>query len=481
MTPQCGICLCSYDLDLHRPKCLPCGHTLCKKCLQDSCCKRKCPTCRKDLAAAPEECPDDIFALLIEDEAVPPRKKSRTQETEVQQLQRGVEAGRKVVEVLRLLVPKAVEALHRQLDTSVAQLHRLEESLEKRVEQKAAGDEGTTPELEDEQVQLAVQLQHSLRLLNTIKCGVVAEAEDGTTWKASVHIGGFNDILRLLLLQLREYDQLEKVDDVAVPSSPAAYVGPPMPAILTIDGYDFDGDSLMVNDILRNGRRMKNIRCIRGLKGKNADKLLRVVVTLPLHVEELLFSGKAEPAVLEEVQKMSSLKRLDIECIENCDDYPDLPLQLEELAICCPSENQLRCVMRMPALRSLQVDDYLRTNITFPPSLYGTLRWLGVVLNTLHMSTMLSLIRAHASSLEELQIYCTISDEEIGGGFYFPNLGRDLAACGLLHLRRLVLDRTKLDLCTDVAGCLMQRQSLRGFLPSSVEVVCVVCRFSALW
>ena len=37
-------------------------------------------------------------------------------------MQRGVNAGRKVVEALRLVVPMAMEALNRQLDTSISLL-----------------------------------------------------------------------------------------------------------------------------------------------------------------------------------------------------------------------------------------------------------------------------------------------------------------------------------------------------------------------
>ncbi|XP_052132475.1 uncharacterized protein LOC113215079 [Frankliniella occidentalis] len=325
-----------------------------------------------------------------------------------------------------------------------------------------------------------MQLEDSLRLLTTNKCSVVTEEEDGgSTWKADVQLGELGDVFRLLLLQLRADGQLAKVDDVAGPSSPAAYVGPPMTTTLTITDKDLSEGGLKVNDIVRDKQRWEHARCIKGLKGKGSDKLLRVLASHPVHLEELECSGPVEPKVMEEVLKLTSLKRLHIESVQKCDDYPDLPLQLEEFRIKFPSERQLRSVQRMPALHSLTVWDYVGPNVTFTTSEYGTLRWLCVALNTLHKPTMLSLVRAHASSLRELQVYCTISDDELNGSFYFPELGRDLAASGLLHLKRLVLIRPKVK-CTDVAGCLMQRRNLRSVLPSSVGVVCGPCAASAL-
>ncbi|XP_026288935.1 uncharacterized protein LOC113213925 [Frankliniella occidentalis] len=369
-----------------------------------------------------------------------------------------------------------MEALNRQLDASVAQLRQLEEALEQ-VQRGAADDEGTS----QEQLQLAVQLEESHRLLNN-KWSVVSEEQDGSTWKADVQLGGFGDTLRPLLLQLREDGLLVQVDDVAVSSSPDTYVGPPTLAALSIKRNDLSEGDLKVNEILRNKRRLEYIRVIDGLRGEGSDRLLRIIASHPLHIQELKFSDKVEPKVLEEVQKMSSLKRLNIDCVRDRDDYPDLPLQLEELMINRPSAQQLYCMMRMPALQSLTVNNYSGPNITFTPSQYRKLRWLGVISDIDHKPTMLSLIRAHASSLLELRLFCTVNRDDGGyqARYYFPDLGRNLAACDLLHLRRLVLRRPHNIPCTDVAGCLMQLQDLRGLLPRSVEVVCDACRPSVL-
>ncbi|XP_052127775.1 uncharacterized protein LOC127750343 [Frankliniella occidentalis] len=474
MALQCDICFIDFDLDLHRPKILPCGHTICNDCVLNPALGRRCPTCRKDLAADSADVPDNISLVrLIEDNGSPPRKKHRADDTEVQQLQRGVCAGRRVVEMLRQVVPKLVESLNRQLESSVAQLHQLEEALEKQVQRKAAGDEDTAKELAVDQLQLALEMEVSLHLLTTSRCSVVAE-EGGSTWKACVQLGGFCDILRLLLLQLRADGHLEKDDNIAVSTPPAAYVGPPMQLALSITKEDLDDGQLKVTDVLRNARRWRNVRILRNLRGSGSDKLLRV---LSPQLEEVEISGEGELTIMEEVEKMPSLKRLKVACRKDLkDNFPELPLQLKELWIRFPKENQVRSLERMPRLRSLRLYDYYGPNVTFLPSQYGRLLWLGVGLNIGHKATMLSLIRAHASTLQELQIFSAISNEGDMRLFYFPDLGQDLAASGLHALRRLVLQRSTFSKpCPEADACLMQLRTLRGFLPSSVDVVCEAC------
>ncbi|XP_026285418.2 E3 ubiquitin-protein ligase TRIM32-like [Frankliniella occidentalis] len=473
MELQCDVCFSNFDLDTHRPKNLPCGHTICKKCVLNPDLGKKCPTCRKDLEVDPGDLPDaNIVIRMIEDQCVLPCKRPRREVTEQQRLQRGLEAGRKLVEALRLVVPKAVEALNRQLDTSVAHLRHLEEALEQHVQRGVAGDVGPTPE---EQLQLAEQMEDSIRLLNTNRCSFVAQEEDGSTWKASVQLGGFGDILRPLLVQLREDYLLLKVDDVAVPATPAAYVGPPMFPTLSIVAKDLDKDLLKVDDILRDGQRWRDVRAIKGLQGKGSDKLLRVLAPHLPYLEELEISGQIESGVMEEVEKLSSLRRLKVQYDWTLK-YPDLPLQLEELHITNVNENQLRRVLNMPRLCSVYFNGYSGANVTFPPSQHDTLQWMHVHLHTSIRAAMLSLIRAFASSLQELEIFSPVNDKkEYAPDFYHPELGQDLAACGLRALKRLVLQRPTCVPCPEVAACLLQRRTIRSFLPSSFEVVCGAC------
>lgn len=51
---ECMVCFSHYDDDKHRPRCMPCGHTMCSKCLEkaikeDS---KMCPKCRRHFLAS---------------------------------------------------------------------------------------------------------------------------------------------------------------------------------------------------------------------------------------------------------------------------------------------------------------------------------------------------------------------------------------------------------------------------------------------
>ncbi|XP_026280626.1 uncharacterized protein LOC113208013 [Frankliniella occidentalis] len=487
MELQCDICFMQFDLHLHRPKNLPCGHTICNECVQNPALGRKCPLCRNDLNGDPADLPDSIALIrLIENAGAPPLKKPRTEGAEVQRLRRGVEAGRKVVELLQLVVPKAVEALNRQLDSSVAQLRQVEEALELQVQRGrgAAGVEGGDPVAE--QLQLAGKLEDNLRLLTANECSVVAVEADGATWRACSQLGGFSDMLRPLLLQLRADDQLEKVDVAPFPATPGVYVGPPTTTVLQTTKDDFKNGHLNFTDLFRDSLRWRNVRCLISSYAGGLEELLRIVAP---HLEELQIGGvfgtpvehrhRAQPSAMVEVMEMASLKRLRVRCDREVNGvFPDLPLQLEELAIQHPRENQLRCLERMSRLHSLAVHDYLGPNMNFAPSQHGALRWLGVCLNQPHKATMMSLIHAYASSVEEIQVVCSVN-EKVKKGFYYPGLGEDLA--GLHALRRLVLERPRDDPCTNqVAGCLLQCRTFKSFLPSHVQVICYTCYMPVL-
>ncbi|XP_052132447.1 uncharacterized protein LOC127752023, partial [Frankliniella occidentalis] len=438
----------------------------------------------------PEDLPDNVLAVqLLENEDVlvlddaPLCKMPKIEDLELEQLQRGADAGRRVVEMLRLMVPRAVETLNRQLESSVAWLGQVEEALKRRVQREAAGDVGTTSDVVvEEPLQLAEQLKAIHHLLTSIsnKCTFASEEEGGSAWTASAQSGGCGDnLLRLLLLQLWDDGVLGKVHDDIVITAPAvtraaAYVGPPLISVLRINNEHLENGRLKVNDILRDIPQKCSIpRSLKALRGGGSEDLLRVMGP---HLEELEISGEVQPSVMEEVQKLSALRRLKVQCAKEVD-FPDLPLQLEELHIDRITENQLRCLEHMPRLRSLLVYNYHGPNLTFPPSQHSRLLWLSVCFNTLHKSTMLSLIRAHASSIQELHVYSFSTFSTENQNFYFPDLGQELAACGLRALRRLVLTRSLIkNPCTDqVAGCLLQRRSILCALPS-VEVVCKFCQ-----
>ncbi|KAK3920282.1 Roquin-2 [Frankliniella fusca] len=494
MAPKCDICFHKFDLELHRPKCLPCGHTLCKECLQNPALDKKCPTCRKELSADPADHPDNIFVIQMvevddEDDAGPPLKKIKTEEeTKLQPLVRGVEAGRKVVEKLQQVVPVAVEALNRLLESSAAQLRQLEEGL---------GElEQTGADVTEEHLQMAAQTEDAARLLAVSKFSVVAEEEDevsGESWRASLQLQPVEHVLFPVLLQLRANGQLAKVDDYTDPSPSSAYVGPPGTDVLKIrhkHDLDYDGH-LMVNAILQDEQRWKHARCLRHVHGVGAEKLLRIIGP---QLEELESLGQVSASFMQAVEKMKSLKRLVVSCDPDEGGYPDLPLQLEELAVDFVKEEQLRCIPRMPHLRSLAVTNYTGTDMWFPPARHGRLAWLKVGMKRDQETTMLSLVNAYGSSLQELQIVCAVSEAEkesddddddndvavnSGREPYFPDLDVDLAACDLPRLRRLVLVRSSAPgPCPEVDACLLQRRAFRKFFGTAVDVVCDACPIS---
>ncbi|XP_052132227.1 uncharacterized protein LOC113212522 [Frankliniella occidentalis] len=332
-----------------------------------------------------------------------------------------------------------------------------------------AGGEDSAPVAE--QLQLAVQLEDSLRLLSAKKCSVVAEEEDGATWRACAELGGFGDILRLLLLPLRADDQLEKVDVAACSDQRGVYVGPPIISVLQTTEKDFKDGRLMINDILQDRKRWKHTRSLKIFHGTaGLEGLLSVVAP---HLEELQIKDEVQPNVMVEVAKMKSLKRLDVKCVKDLD-FPDLPLQLEELGIWYPTENQLRCLERMPRLRSLRVYNAFCADMNFAPSQHRALLWLKVGVNAKHFkNSILSLIQAYASSLQVLHILCSVSKNYLDSACYFPDLGEELGTCGLRALRRLVLVRPPNDPCTEqLAGCLLQCRIIGNSLPPPVHVVC---------
>lgn len=459
---QCDICFNQYDLKSHRPKVLFCGHTLCKECVLKPALGRKCPTCRKDIVADPRSLPDNNLAIRIieRDNGANPGKRRRLEDPksqQLQQLQRGVDAGKNLAQRLIKVFPETTKVLTRQRNTSIEHLRKMEEAL---ANYEQEGAEDPTPK----QMQLVAQLEDSVRLLTSSKCSVTVAEQGGASWKAAVEFGELDQMFRLSLLQLRASGQLQKVD---------AVVKPPTLSILSIETFDLDeSGNLRVDEILNNGPRWRNVRTLRKLRGQKTEKLLRVLAP---HLEELEISDVASVSQLEEVRKMKSLKRLLVICRQDCDDYPDLPSQLEELSIWFPSERQLRCVQTMASLRSLYMDFYYGNTVSFHPPLLGGLLWLGVNLNVPQKDTILSLIRASAPSLLELRIEADY--KSVDSDNHFPDLGPFLAACGLRALRRIVLKRTSFDdesLCLEVGDCLLQRRTVQGFLPS-VEVVCDKC------
>ncbi|XP_034245705.1 uncharacterized protein LOC117647842 [Thrips palmi] len=143
---------------------------------------------------------------------------------------------------------------------------------------------------------------------------------------------------------------------------------------------------------------------------------------------------------LDVIRDMPALRCLYVHLKKSVKNAPDLPLQLQELEVRNVSEEHLQSVQRMPRLRKLVLNWYRHgaLDVAFPPLPAGHcgLQWLGVYLKP--ASTVLSLAKAHAATLQELRILCA---SEGDGPWHFKDLAEGLRQCGLVALRRVVLMR----------------------------------------
>ncbi|XP_034238839.1 uncharacterized protein LOC117643833 [Thrips palmi] len=157
-----------------------------------------------------------------------------------------------------------------------------------------------------------------------------------------------------------------------------------------------------------------------------------------------------------------------------------MPL-LEGLCVCNVTGPQLQQVVRMASLRRLELhcppDAALSDIFTFPGTAAG-LRWLRSGLYPL--VTALALVRAHADTLEELQLVAA-STEPYG----CPDLARELQRCGLKKLKKMVILRRDAhdafcrhdqNTCREQLSQILHIFSERGL---SVAVLCSECNLNS--
>ncbi|XP_034251397.1 uncharacterized protein LOC117651477 [Thrips palmi] len=137
---------------------------------------------------------------------------------------------------------------------------------------------------------------------------------------------------------------------------------------------------------------------------------------------------------------MPALRFLSVHMAECGTVVPDLPLQLEDLEVRNVPEQHLQSVQRMPNLRKLTLDwsGGGALDVAFPPlpPHHRGLQWLQVCLRP--ASTVLSLAKAHAATLQDLRILCASEGDT---PWHFQDLAEGLGRCGLVALRRVVLLR----------------------------------------
>ncbi|KAK3920277.1 E3 ubiquitin-protein ligase TRIM32 [Frankliniella fusca] len=411
MPLPCDICFEHFDCKVHRPKVLPCGHTVCLKCVENPTLGRICPKCRKGFTTGPADLLDNMYVLsvmeTVDQTAASPGK--------LQQLQRGVDAAQHEVRLLE----QAIDALNDKLTSSRAQLLLM--NLAVRARAPTIG-----------QLKLAAQLEDRHRLLTASKYDLLEEDKDGASRRFSLEPDHHLACLMPVLQGAREEDNKDDKEDTedelaCCPLGPPSYSNDT--PLLTFGAHDkitYQGQEEM---------RLSNVT----------------------------------PDDASIVRDMSRLKRLCITTYSAAGSnppWPDLPLQLEELYINGAHAAHLQCLKRMPRLRSLVVDGYVGAALTLDPpkpcSRCGV-QWLGVRMKKDQYSTLLSLVRACAASLRVLEIKCGLKNLA---------LSKDLHASGLRFLRRLVLVRVHP--AGDTKDCDRQRLAIQGGLPK-VLVVCSKC------
>lgn len=215
-----------------------------------------------------------------------------------------------------------------------------------------------------------------------------------------------------------------------------------------------------------------------------------------LNVEDLSGKGprskRREKAALVTTARQQGVRRL---VNVSCEQDPGWSLRLvqaaapllEELDVLSADRALLALLPAMPRLRRLCVSvrsrmydaDLWRQPPVLQPAgpvdgLAGGLRWLRVV--RLPCETLESLLRCHADSLEQLELYVGTAGEGPCQGLYpysCGDLDAVLGRCGLRALRSVVLRRYLRS--HRVAACREQLAGVRRLLPPHAAVLCAEC------
>lgn len=208
---------------------------------------------------------------------------------------------------------------------------------------------------------------------------------------------------------------------------------------------------------------------------------------LPVSLEELHIKNAPHELMLQ-VKSLAHLRKLVV-VSEGTDDAPELPLQLEELALECCSERQALSIQRMPRLRRLSLSELdLISHLTFPARspLHCGLSWLQIVCDVEADAPLLSLLRAHADTLREIQLFHDSSDARPilsrPQRLYSKGLPGCLRESSFPKLERLVLLRRRRDSWVQPShsaeSCRLQVRELKDALRvrnAAVSVACDVC------
>ncbi|XP_034253598.1 uncharacterized protein LOC117652636 isoform X3 [Thrips palmi] len=371
-----------------------------------------CRDCGEDAA---EDCKDSGHSVCS-------LRQLRTEQAapKLQRLDKVATSAREVVKAL--LDAKGV--LEAQLEQWRGRLRHVEEA---KNELWAAADEGRDleePTLEEGLEQL---LQDATTLLQA-KCQLQVDSPC-STWNAKLQVtaaGSQPTLLGPLVLQLHQDRTLTKV------FRPEECMN--VTKLCTEEKHRNELDDTLRSPDLDKLRKLDGVWC------KQRPNWCKVLLQRVAAHVEWLWVAKAVREHLEVIQDMPGLRFLRVYLLNTVENAPGLPLQLEDLQVVNVSKEHLQSVQRMSRLRKLVLDWYSpgALDVAFPPLPAGHcgLQWLDVRLRP--ASTVLSLAKAHAATLQELRILCA---SEGDGPWHFKDLAEGLRQCGLVALRRVVLVR----------------------------------------
>lgn len=142
--------------------------------------------------------------------------------------------------------------------------------------------------------------------------------------------------------------------------------------------------------------------------------------------------------------------------------------QVRELVLENAKAAHLQSVQGMPRLTKLSVDGLIGDAADIAPG-SSKLTWLRVVsVDDVFGATVFSLIKAHAESLEELEVGCP----SLWG--YFENNISTLQASDMKALRRILLVRTP-SVSHSHWSCEVQRGKIKTALDGSANTVSIIC------
>ncbi|XP_034237901.1 uncharacterized protein LOC117643255 [Thrips palmi] len=449
---ECAICMEKLDTVDRRPKALPCGHTVCLNCLKGAA-SLTCPHCRKVFPGPPEALPDNFFLLgLIEERchqdqrfwcrdcgqaatedcvdlphSVCSLRKLRAEQAaaKLERLRSGASAARRLMQAL-VDTQQAVQA---QLDELQARLHVVEEAER---ELRAAADKGRAVEAAE-----PAGLEQLLEEASLLQAGWGLQLrKDGADWKGEQRLGGgARTLLCPLVLHLQREGGGAEVGGPQVTADEVAFR---RNECLHVKDYCTREDHGHLDEVLHDPG-LSEVKKVLGMDCERRPHWCKLLLERVAPRVQRLWVRKANREHLLVIKDMPELRYLYVHNAKLGAEAPDLPRQLQDLTVVNVRRQHLESVQRMAGLRKLALEwTHAPLDVAFPPLPAGHcgVQWLCVSLRPL--STVTSLAKAHAATLQELRVLCA---SEGSTSWHFADLAEGLGGCGLTALRRVVLRR----------------------------------------